>query len=83
MITARKPTWTDQRALPEEAFVYTAEMTAIKTALKEIKEGEDIRQVIFILVVLNAGHREQQRKSPNTKSDWTYQTNPQTFVIKK
>ena len=47
---------------PEEASIHTAEITAMK-------EREDIRWVIYRLVELNAGHREQQRKSPNTKPD--------------
>ena len=31
---------TRRGALPEEAFIYTAEMTAIKAVMKEIKERE-------------------------------------------
>ena len=42
--------------LPEEVSSHTAEMTAIKTTIKEIKEREDIRWVIYSLVELNAGH---------------------------
>ena len=55
-IVPKKPTQTDQRAQegmqamllysqtsPEEASIHTAEMTA----MKEIKEREDIRRVIY------------------------------------
>ena len=52
-------------ALSEEASIHIAEMTA----MKKIKERDNIRWVIYTLVELNADHREQQRKSTNTKSD--------------
>ena len=53
---------TRRGVLPEEASIHTAEMTA----MKEIKE---YIYNIFRLLELNAGHREQQRNSPNTVSD--------------
>ena len=56
---------TRRGAVPEGISIHTAEMTQ----MKKIKEREDIRWVIYILVELNAGHREQQRKSPNAKLD--------------
>ena len=34
---------TRRKALPEEAYIHTAAMTATKTARKEIKEREDIK----------------------------------------
>ena len=45
------------RTPPEEASIHTIEMTA----MKELKEREDIRWVIYKLVELNAGHREKQK----------------------
>ena len=33
-------------ALPEETSIYTAEMTAIKIAMKEIKKREDMKWVL-------------------------------------
>ena len=51
-------------ALSEEASIHTVEMTALKQ-----QKREDIRWVIYRLIEVNAGHREHQRKSPNTKSD--------------
>ena len=48
---------TRREALPEEASIHTIEMTA----MKELKEREDIRWVIYKLVELNAGHREKQK----------------------
>ena len=39
---------TRKKALPE-VFIHTAEMTTIKTALKEIKKRKDIRWVIYTL----------------------------------
>ena len=48
---------------PEEASIHTAEMKAIKTAMKEVKERDNIRWVIYTLVEFNADHREQQKIS--------------------
>ena len=49
-------TW--RGALPEEASIHIAEMTAIKTEMKE-KRGHKMGN-IYRLVELNAGHQEQQ-----------------------
>ena len=38
---------TRRGALPEEASIYTAEMTAIKVTLKDIHKREDKRWVIY------------------------------------
>ena len=38
---------TEKMPLPEEGSIYTAEMTAIKVALKEIHEKEDKRWIIY------------------------------------
>ena len=38
---------TRRGALPEEASIHTAEMTAIKIAMKEIGKREDLRWVIY------------------------------------
>ena len=55
---------TRRGALPEEASIHTAEMTP----MKEIKEKGQKMGNIYRLVELNAGHREQQSKSLDTKS---------------
>ena len=34
-------------ALPEEVSIHTAEMTTIKTVMKEIKKREDMKWVIY------------------------------------
>ena len=60
---------TRRGSLPEEASIHKAEMTAIKIAMKEIREREERRWVLYILSELNASYREQQRKSPNIKPD--------------
>ena len=52
---------TKRGALPEEATIHTAEMTAMK------ERGHKMGN-IYRLVEFNAGNQEQQ-KSPNTKSD--------------
>ena len=53
---------TRRGALPEEASIHTAEMTATKESGHKMDN-------IYRLVQLSAGHREQQRKLSNTKSD--------------
>ena len=53
---------TRSSTLPEEASIHTAEMTAIKMAMKEIKKRE---LNIHRLAELNARHREPS----NNKSD--------------
>ena len=53
---------------PEEAYIHTAK----KTAIKEIKEREDIGLVICIDSLSSMLAIENNRKSPNTKSDMTY-----------
>ena len=54
---------TRRGALPKEASIHTAEMTAIKVALKEIKGRREDSWVSE----LNAGNRIKQGKSSNTK----------------
>ena len=47
-------------ALPEEASIYTAVMTSIKIAMKEIGKREDFEMgYIYRFTELNASHREQ------------------------
>ena len=55
---------TRRGALPEEASIHSNERDKTERAHKM---GN-----IYRLVKFNAGHRKQQRKSPNTKSDMTY-----------
>ena len=38
---------TRKGTLPEEAFIHTAEMTAIKIAMIKIQKREDMREVIY------------------------------------
>ena len=52
---------------PEKASFHTAEMTAVK----KIKEREDIRWVIYTNS-LSSMLTIENSKSPNTKSDMTY-----------
>ena len=55
---------TRRGAIPEEASIHTAEMKA----MKEIKRKRGHRMDnISRLIEFNAGHREQQKKSTNTK----------------
>ena len=60
---------TRRGAQPEEASIHTTEMTAIKIAMREIRERGDEMGNIYRLPELNASYREQQRKSPNIKPD--------------
>ena len=59
-------------ALPEEAFIHTTEITAIKTGRRVREKREHEMGNIYRLAEFNAGHREQQREPSNIKSDMTY-----------
>ena len=50
---------TKRRAVPEEASIYTDEMTAIKIALKKIYKGEKKDSYYYRLSELYAVHRIQ------------------------
>ena len=55
-------------ALPEYASIHTAEMNNER----DRKKRRHVMDNIYRLAEFNGGHREQQRKPSNIKSDMTY-----------
>ena len=60
---------TRRGALPEEASIHTAEMTAIKIAMKDIGKREDLRWIIYTNSLSSMLAIENNRKKNNIKPD--------------